>query len=92
MFAFHIGGEMLLTTSTNQIILFKYAKVYRVDWILLHRPVGFSQRSWKLMLKSWKLQHDGSKKYSCNQGGQNISTNVNQTKHFYKCLSNSIVQ
>ena len=45
MFAIHIGGEMLLTTSTNQIILFKYAKVYRVDWILLYRPVGFSQRS-----------------------------------------------
>ena len=27
MFASHIGGEMLLTTSTHQIILFKYAKV-----------------------------------------------------------------
>ena len=27
MFASHISGEMLLTTSNHQIILFKYAKV-----------------------------------------------------------------
>ena len=31
MFATDIGGEMLLTTSTHQIILFKYAKVYRAN-------------------------------------------------------------
>ena len=30
MFATHIGGEMLLTTSTHENILFQYAKVYRV--------------------------------------------------------------
>ena len=31
MFATRIGGEMLPTTSTHEIILFKYAKVYRVN-------------------------------------------------------------
>ena len=31
MFATDIGGEMLLTTFTHQIILYKYAKVYRVN-------------------------------------------------------------
>ena len=31
MFAIDIGGETLLTTSTDQIILFKYAKVYRAN-------------------------------------------------------------
>ena len=31
MFATQIGGEILLTISTHQIILFKYAKVYRVN-------------------------------------------------------------
>ena len=40
MFATHIGGEMLLTTSTHENILFQYAKVYRVISILLDRPIG----------------------------------------------------
>ena len=46
MFATNIGGEILPTTSRREIILFKYAKVYRVNKILLDRLVGFRQRSW----------------------------------------------
>ena len=30
MFAIHIVGERVLIKSTHQIILFKYARVYRV--------------------------------------------------------------
>ena len=43
VFATDICEEMLLATSTHQIILFKYAKVYRVNYILLDRSVGFRQ-------------------------------------------------
>ena len=35
----------LPTTSRREIILFKYAKVYRVNKILVDRLVGFHQRS-----------------------------------------------
>ena len=47
MFATNIGGEILPTTSRREIILFKYAKVYRVNKILVDRLVGFRQRSWE---------------------------------------------
>ena len=40
MFAIYIGGEMRPITSTHEIILFKYAKVYRINLILLDRPIG----------------------------------------------------
>ena len=40
MFATYIGGEILLTKSTHQIILFKDEKVYSVNLIELDRPIG----------------------------------------------------
>ena len=46
MFASHIGGEMLLTTSTHQIILFKYAKVGQNIAINVYTTVLLSARNY----------------------------------------------
>ena len=48
MFASHIGGEMLLTTSTHQIILFKYAKVGQ----------NIATNVYTTMLLSWQIAQE----------------------------------
>ena len=48
MFASHIGGEMLLTTSTHQTILFKYAKVGQ----------NIATNVYTTVLLSWQIPQD----------------------------------
>ena len=57
MFATHIAGEILLTTSTHQIILFKDEKVYSVNLIELDRPIGqtISTNVYQIVLLSWQI-------------------------------------
>ena len=61
MFASHILGEILLTTSTHQIILFKYAKVgqtFQQMFIQQRCSVGKSRK--KLQHESYQRQNTQS--------------------------------
>jgi len=89
MLATDNGGEMLLTTSTLQIVLFKYAKG-------VSRKLNSAWQASRFSSKILRLLRVGNEnmmveKIICNQSDQNISTNVYHALFFSKQITAWIV-